>query len=105
MLLSHLFLLSVLEDISRLLCTDAYSDAIIEAAKGLLSDEQTSKRRKILSDLLLNREEGSELETKDEDADWFQGGISKWLGPKKGLESPPPPPTPFKNPINFTLNS
>lgn len=101
MLLSHLFLLSVLEDISRLLCTDAYSDAIIEAAKGLLSDEQTSKRRKILSDLLLNLEDRSELETRDEDADWFQGGISRWLGPKKGLEYPPPDPLQKPNQFHF----
>lgn len=64
---------SVLEDISRLLCADIHSDAIIEAAKGLLSDEQTSKRRKILSDLLQNLEDRSELETREEDKDWFKG--------------------------------
>lgn len=62
-----------------MLCTDVHGDAIIEAAKGLLSDEQSSKRRKILSDLLLNLEDRSELETRDEDADWFQGRMSGWL--------------------------
>lgn len=65
---------SVLEDISRLLCADIHGDAVIEAARGLLSDEQTSKRRKILSDLLQNLEDRSELETRDEDEDWFKGG-------------------------------
>lgn len=66
---------SVLEDISRLLCADIHGDAIIEAAKGLLSHEQTSKRRKILSDLLQNLEDRSELETRDEDKDWFKGRL------------------------------
>lgn len=79
MLLSHLLLFSVLEDVSRLLCTDVHGDALIEAAKGLLSDEQSLKRRRILSDLLLNLEDTSELETRDEDADWFQGSMSGWL--------------------------
>lgn len=74
--MSHLLLLAVLEDISRLLSNDVHVDVIIEEAKGLLSDEQTSKRRKILSDLLLNLEDRSELETRDEDADWFQGRTS-----------------------------
>lgn len=72
----HLLLPSVSEDISWLLCTDVHGDAIIEAARGLLSDEQTSKSRKILSDLLLNLEDRSEMETRDEDADWFQGRMS-----------------------------
>lgn len=64
---------SVLEDISRLLRADIHGD-VIEAARGLLSDEQSSKRRKILSDLLQNLEDRSELETRDEDKDWFKGG-------------------------------
>lgn len=79
MLLSHLLLLSVSEDINWLLCTDVHGNAIIEAAKGLLSGEQSSKRRKILTDLLLNLEDRSELETRDEDADWFRGRMSGWL--------------------------
>ncbi|TNM86504.1 hypothetical protein fugu_006734 [Takifugu bimaculatus] len=61
------------EDLSRLLSTDVHSDALIEAAKQLRSDEPTSKRRKILSDLLQNLEDRSELETRDEDEDWFKG--------------------------------
>lgn len=64
---------SVFEEISRLLSTDAHSDALIETGKRLLSDEPTSKRRKILSDLLQNLDDRSELETRDEDEDWFEG--------------------------------
>ncbi|XP_041859807.1 DNA fragmentation factor subunit beta [Melanotaenia boesemani] len=60
-------------DISQLLNTDRYADSIVEAAKGLLSDEQSSKRRKILTDLLQNLEDRSELESRDEDGDWFNG--------------------------------
>lgn len=56
-----------------MLCADIHGDAIIEAAKGLLSDEPPSKRRKILSDLLQNVKDRSELETRDEDEDWFKG--------------------------------
>ncbi|TWW56242.1 DNA fragmentation factor subunit beta [Takifugu flavidus] len=63
----------VFEDLSRLLSTDVHSDALIEAAKQLRSDEPTSKRRKILSDLLQNLDDRSELETRDEDEDWFEG--------------------------------
>lgn len=77
-LLSHPLLLSVSEDISRLLCADAHGDAIIKAAKEMLCDEQSSRRRKILSDLLLNLEDRSELETREEDADWFRGRMSGW---------------------------
>ncbi|XP_030590597.1 DNA fragmentation factor subunit beta [Archocentrus centrarchus] len=60
-------------DISQLLNTDRHADSIIEAAKGLLSDEKSSKRRKILTDLLQNLEDRSELERREEDEDWFQG--------------------------------
>lgn len=60
-------------DISQLLNTDRHADSIIEAAKGLLSDEKSSKRRKILTDLLQNLEDRSELESREEDEDWFQG--------------------------------
>ncbi|XP_047464059.1 DNA fragmentation factor subunit beta [Mugil cephalus] len=60
-------------DISQLLNTDKHADGIIEAAKGLLSDEKSSKRRKILTDLLQNLEDRSDLEKRDEDEDWFRG--------------------------------
>lgn len=76
----YLICFSVLEDIGRLLCADVHSDDIIEAAKGLLSDEHASKRRKILSELLLNLEDRSELETRDEDKDWFKGRDVRWGG-------------------------
>uniref|UniRef100_A0A1A7XMY2 DNA fragmentation factor subunit beta n=1 Tax=Iconisemion striatum TaxID=60296 RepID=A0A1A7XMY2_9TELE len=60
-------------DIGQLLNTDRHADALIEAAKGLLSDENSSKRRKILSDLLQNLEDRSDLESREDDADWFSG--------------------------------
>ncbi|KAK2851128.1 hypothetical protein Q5P01_007404 [Channa striata] len=60
-------------DIGRLLSTDQHGDDLIEAAKGLLYDEHSPKRRKILTDLLLNLEDKSELESREEDEDWFQG--------------------------------
>lgn len=64
-------------DIGQLLNTDRHADALIEAAKGLLSDEQSSKRRKILTDLLQNLEDRSELESREDDADWFTGTVQK----------------------------
>ncbi|XP_035513078.1 DNA fragmentation factor subunit beta [Morone saxatilis] len=60
-------------DIGQLLSPGRYSDGLIEAAKGLLSDEESPKRRKILTDLLLNLEDRSELESREEDEDWFKG--------------------------------
>lgn len=59
--------------ISQLLTADRHADGLIEAAKGLLSDEQSPKRRKLLSDLLLNLEDRSEQESREEDEDWFKG--------------------------------
>ncbi|KAM9350313.1 DNA fragmentation factor subunit beta [Symphorus nematophorus] len=63
----------VVYDIGRLLSTDLHGDGLIEAAKSLLSDEQSLKRRKILTDLVLNLEDRSELESRQEDEDWFRG--------------------------------
>ncbi|MEQ2162904.1 hypothetical protein GOODEAATRI_024809, partial [Goodea atripinnis] len=53
--------------------TDRHADALVEAAKGLLSDEKSFKKRKVLIDLLQNLEDTSDLESRDEDADWFNG--------------------------------
>ncbi|XP_078110645.1 DNA fragmentation factor subunit beta [Sander vitreus] len=60
-------------DIGQLLNTDRHAAGLVEAAKGLLSDEQSPKRRKILTDLLFNLEDRSELESREEDEDWFKG--------------------------------
>ncbi|KAM9343992.1 DNA fragmentation factor subunit beta isoform 1-T1 [Pholidichthys leucotaenia] len=60
-------------DIAQLLNTDQYADRLIETAKGLLSGEKSAKRRKILTDLLQNLEDKSELESRKEDEDWFIG--------------------------------
>ncbi|KAM8863698.1 DNA fragmentation factor subunit beta [Spinachia spinachia] len=63
----------VVSDIGQLLSTDRHAGALIEAAKGLLSDERSPKRRKILTDLLLNLEDKCEVEKREEDEDWFRG--------------------------------
>ncbi|XP_029011871.1 DNA fragmentation factor subunit beta [Betta splendens] len=60
-------------DIGQLLSTDRYSEDLIKAARGFLHDENSPKRRKILTDLLLNLDDRSELESREEDEDWFQG--------------------------------
>ncbi|XP_041655327.1 DNA fragmentation factor subunit beta [Cheilinus undulatus] len=60
-------------DIGWLLNTNQHADGLIEAARGLLSDEKSPKRRKILTDLLHNLEDRSELEDREEDEDWFRG--------------------------------
>ncbi|XP_061529364.1 DNA fragmentation factor subunit beta [Phycodurus eques] len=60
-------------DIAQLLSSDRHAAGLVRAAEGLLSDEKSLKRRKILSDLLRNLEDRSELESRDEDEDWFRG--------------------------------
>lgn len=69
---------SVVCDIGQLLSTDRHASGLVEAAKGLLSDEKSPKNRKILTDLLLNLEDRSELEGRDEDEDWFKGAECSW---------------------------
>ena len=64
---------SVVEGISQLLSPGLHSSKLVEAAKGLLFDEQSHKGRKILGDLLLNLDDGSELESRKEDENWFKG--------------------------------
>ncbi|XP_070963859.1 DNA fragmentation factor subunit beta-like isoform X2 [Oncorhynchus clarkii lewisi] len=60
-------------DIGRLLDTDRNSDLLIDAAKGLLSNERSPKRRRLLGDLLLHLKDSSEAENREDDEDWFQG--------------------------------
>ncbi|XP_048873265.1 DNA fragmentation factor subunit beta isoform X2 [Brienomyrus brachyistius] len=61
-------------DISLLLgSTNRHYDLLIKSAKNLLTDEQSQRKRKILSDLLQNLEDNSESEKREEDSDWFQG--------------------------------
>lgn len=81
--ITPVLLISVVSDIGQLLSADRLTDGLIEAAKGLLSDEQSPKRRKILTDLLLNLEDRSELESREEDEDWFKGTKSSEDGLSK----------------------
>lgn len=68
------FQMSVTEDVKLLLCSGSLHDELIKAAKELLSvDDYADKNRKILSDLLLNLKDKSELEVRDDDEDWFKG--------------------------------
>ena len=64
---------SVAADIARLLSTDRTSSLLLEAAKDLLSHEQSAKRRKLLGDMLLVLEDRSEMESREDDQEWFQG--------------------------------
>lgn len=66
-------LISALCDIGQLLCPDQHGDDLIKAARGLLYDEKSPRRRKILTDLLQNLEDTSELESREEDEEWFKG--------------------------------
>ncbi|XP_056158180.1 DNA fragmentation factor subunit beta isoform X2 [Lampris incognitus] len=61
------------DDIDRLLSPDRYSQGLVEAARGLLSSEESPNRRRLLSELLLHLEDNSEMESREEDGDWFQG--------------------------------
>ncbi|XP_057675740.1 DNA fragmentation factor subunit beta isoform X4 [Corythoichthys intestinalis] len=65
-------------DVARLLSSDSHADDLIQVAKGLLSDEKSLKRQKILSDLIRNLEDTSELESRDEDQDWFTGVAARF---------------------------
>lgn len=64
-------------DIAQLLSSDQHTAGLVQAAKGLLTGEKSPKGRKILSDLLRNLEDRSELESRDEDEDWFTGEEKK----------------------------
>lgn len=75
LVLNHSFLIPVVCDIGQLLNTDRHADSLIEAAKELLTDENSSKRRKILVDLLQNLDDRSEMESREEDEDWFKGSL------------------------------
>lgn len=79
-------IISVVCDIGRLLDTDRNSDLLIDAAKGLLSDERSPKRRRLLGDLLLHLKDSSETENREDDEDWFQGKKSSILGWKEILQ-------------------
>ncbi|XP_029974391.1 DNA fragmentation factor subunit beta [Salarias fasciatus] len=68
----------VVSDIGQLLNTDRHADSLIEAARELLCNEKSSKQRKILSDLLQNLEDKSEMESREDDQDWFLGVGSRF---------------------------
>lgn len=70
---SNLVGVVVFSDVSQLLNTDRHAEGLIQAAKQLLGGEKSFKRRKILTDLLQNLEDRSELESREEDQDWFSG--------------------------------
>ncbi|KAM9786040.1 DNA fragmentation factor subunit beta [Neosynchiropus ocellatus] len=59
-------------EIGNLLGSDQHTSGLIKAAKDLLLDPLSPKRRKILMDLLQKAEDRSELESRDDDEEWFQ---------------------------------
>ncbi|XP_028849653.1 DNA fragmentation factor subunit beta [Denticeps clupeoides] len=60
-------------DIKHILFLDKYDELLIQAAKDLLSDEHSQKRRRILGDLLFNLKDKSETEKREDDEGWFEG--------------------------------
>lgn len=69
-----------MHDINLLLSTGSQGSELIKVAKGLWSgDEHADKKRKILSDLLVNLKDKSELESRDDDEDWFKGRVQQML--------------------------
>lgn len=66
---------AVVYEINQVLGLDKHTELLINAARSLLSGEHSPKRRKILGDLLSNLKDNSEVESREEDKDWFEG---KW---------------------------
>lgn len=64
---------AVAYEINHVLGLDKYTELLISEAKNLLSDECSPKRRKILGDLLENLKDNSEMESREEDKEWFEG--------------------------------
>lgn len=60
-------------EINHVLGLDRHTELLINAARSVLSDEHSPKRRKILGDLLSNLKDNSEVESREEDKDWFEG--------------------------------
>ncbi|XP_044308298.1 DNA fragmentation factor subunit beta isoform X2 [Varanus komodoensis] len=54
------------------------ADAVIQAARGLLSSEEAPGRQKLLADLIQNLSENISAETRDEDESWFEGVESRF---------------------------
>ncbi|NXW53591.1 DFFB factor, partial [Eurystomus gularis] len=53
-------------------------DAVVEAARRLLSDERAPRRQKLLADLIHNLSENILAEDKGQDGSWFQGLESRF---------------------------
>ncbi|XP_043102684.1 DNA fragmentation factor subunit beta [Puntigrus tetrazona] len=62
----------LVHDINQVLGLDRGAD-LIRAARDLLSDERSPKRRRILGDLLRNLTDNSEVENREDDKEWFEG--------------------------------
>ncbi|XP_065103984.1 DNA fragmentation factor subunit beta [Paramisgurnus dabryanus] len=60
-------------EINHVLGLDKHNELLISAAKNLLSDENSPKRRKILGDLLGNLKDNSEVGSREQDKEWFEG--------------------------------
>uniref|UniRef100_A0A8C1ZMV1 DNA fragmentation factor subunit beta n=1 Tax=Cyprinus carpio TaxID=7962 RepID=A0A8C1ZMV1_CYPCA len=79
----------LVHEINQVLGLDRDTDLLISAAKDLLSDEHSHKRRRILGDLLRNLRDNSEVENREEDKDWFEVliGLTKSAYMKFNCES------------------
>ena len=65
--------LSVMDEIAGLLSKDRTSSQLLEAARHFRSDDRSAKRRKLLADSLVGLEDHSEMETREDDQEWFEG--------------------------------
>ncbi|NXY90508.1 DFFB factor, partial [Alcedo cyanopectus] len=66
-------------DIERFLAAFcSQSDAVVAAARQLLSDERAPRRQKLLSDLIHNLSENILAEDREEDESWFEGLESRF---------------------------
>ncbi|KAI7798196.1 DNA fragmentation factor subunit beta [Triplophysa rosa] len=59
-------------EINQVLGLDGHTEQLIDAARTLLSDEHSPKRRKIFGDILRNLKDNSQVESR-EDKEWFEG--------------------------------
>ncbi|XP_014807913.1 PREDICTED: DNA fragmentation factor subunit beta isoform X3 [Calidris pugnax] len=66
-------------DIERFLAAfSSQRDAVVEAARQLLSGERAPRRQKLLADLIHNLSENILAEERDEDEKWFEGLESRF---------------------------
>ncbi|XP_030210427.1 DNA fragmentation factor subunit beta [Gadus morhua] len=67
-----------MDEIAGLLSKDRTSSQLLEAARHFRSDDRSAKRRKLLADSLVGLEDHSEMETREDDQEWFEGLLPRF---------------------------